>query len=173
MPQDDRVRFLRQLFDDAPGLVVLTRGPKHVYEYLNKAAVASSAYRADIIGKTLREARPELVEQGYGDLYDGVYRTGTSFVGHDARLVRVTADGTQAVGALLILGLLAAPAGAAHRLTAHPQTGIALASLLAVLSVWGGLALSYAAPALPPSTAIIGLAAAAYAAASLHARVRA
>ena len=96
MPQDsDRVRFLRQLFDDAPGLVVLTRGPKHVYEYLNKAAMTSSGYRPDIIGKTLREARPELVEQGYGEMYDGVYRTGSSFVGHDVRLVRTTADGSR------------------------------------------------------------------------------
>lgn len=92
---DDRVRFLRQLFDDAPGLVVLTRGPKHVYEYLNKAAITSSGYRPDILGKTLREARPELVEQGYGEMYDGVYRTGQSFVGHDARLVRTTADGSR------------------------------------------------------------------------------
>ena len=92
---DDRVRFLRQLFDDAPGLVVLTRGPTHIYEYLNKSAIASSGYRPDIIGKTLREARPELVEQGYGEMYDGVYRTGTSFVGHDARVVRTTADGSQ------------------------------------------------------------------------------
>jgi PAS domain S-box-containing protein len=96
MPQDDpRVRFLRQLFDDAPVLVVLTRGPKHVYEYLNKAAITSSGYRPDIIGKTLREARPELVEQGYGEMYDGVYRTGASFVGHDARLVRTTANGSR------------------------------------------------------------------------------
>ena len=92
---DDRVRFLRELFDDAPGLVVLTRGPKHVYEYLNKAAIMSSGFRPDIIGKTLREARPELVEQGYGEMYDGVYRTGKSFVGHDARLVRTTADGSR------------------------------------------------------------------------------
>jgi len=95
MPEhDDRVRFLRQLFDDAPGIVVLTRGPTHIYEYLNRAAVTSSGYRPDILGKTLREARPELVEQGYGEMYDGVYRTGKSFVGHDARVVRTTADGS-------------------------------------------------------------------------------
>lgn len=94
-PSDDRVRFLRQLFDDAPAIVVLTRGPKHVYEYLNKAATTSSGFRPDLIGKTLREGRPELVEQGYGELYDGVYRTGESFVGHDARVVRTTADGSR------------------------------------------------------------------------------
>jgi zinc/manganese transport system permease protein len=82
----------------------------------------------------------------------------------------VTADGTQAIGALLVLGLLAAPAGAAHQLTADPRRGIALSGVLAVGAVWGGLALSYAVPSLPPSSAIIGLAAAAYAAAATWAR---
>ncbi len=91
----DRVRFLRQLFDDAPGLVVLTRGPKHVYEYVNKAASQSSGFRPDLIGRTLRESRPELVEQGYEALYDGVYRTGQSFVANDSRVVRTGADGVR------------------------------------------------------------------------------
>ena len=43
-------------------------------------------------------------------------------------LAAVTAEGTQAVGALLILGLLSAPAGAAHRLTANPYAGVAISS---------------------------------------------
>jgi hypothetical protein len=38
--------------------------------------------------------------------------------------------------------------------------------------MWGGLALSYAISALPASTAVIGLAAAAYAAAGIWSRVR-
>lgn len=86
----------------------------------------------------------------------------------------VTADGTQAVGALLVLGLLCAPAGAAHRLTADPRRGIALSALLALASVWAGLAVSYAFPSVPPSSAIVGLAGAAYAAAAawVHPRAR-
>jgi zinc/manganese transport system permease protein len=84
-----------------------------------------------------------------------------------ALLAIVTAESTQAVGALLLLGLVAAPAGAAHRLTVRPYTGVALAGLFAVLAVWGGLALSYAVAPLPPSSAIIGLAAAEYAVAAL------
>ena len=44
----------------------------------------------------------------------------------------VTAEGTQAVGALLMLGLLSAPAGAAHRLIANPYAGIGLSGLIAV-----------------------------------------
>lgn len=82
-------------------------------------------------------------------------------------LAVVTAEGTQAVGALLILGLLSAPAGAAHRLTANPYAGVVISSVVAVAATWGGLALSYQISSLPPSSAIIGLAAAAFAIASL------
>ncbi len=77
-------------------------------------------------------------------------------------LAVVTAESTQAVGALLLLGLLAAPAGAAHRLTANPYKGLTVSAALAVLAMWGGLALSYHIASLPPSSAIIGLAGAAY-----------
>ncbi len=78
----------------------------------------------------------------------------------------VTAEGTQAVGALLVLGLIAAPAGAALRLTCKPYIGMALSGAIALVAMWGGIALSYALPSLPPSTAIIGLAVGAYALAS-------
>jgi zinc/manganese transport system permease protein len=78
-------------------------------------------------------------------------------------LIGATAgEATQAVGALLLLGLLAAPAGAAQRLTANPYLGLGLSAGLAVAATWLGLALSYAAPSLPPSTAVIGLATASY-----------
>ena len=93
-------------------------------------------------------------------------------VGFLALLAVVTAESTQAVGALLLLGLLAAPAGAAHRLTASPSRGLALSGLIAVVAMWGGLALSYEVASLPPSSAIIGLAGAAYAAATLFSRTR-
>src|SRR6185437_14637330 len=79
-------------------------------------------------------------------------------VGFLVVLALVTAEGTQAVGALLLLGLVAAPAGTAHRLTARPYRGLALSALIEVLAMWGGLALSYQIASLPPSSAIIGLA---------------
>jgi zinc/manganese transport system permease protein len=78
----------------------------------------------------------------------------------------VTAEGTQAIGALLVLGLIAAPAGAALRLTSRPYLGMALSGAIALAAMWGGIALSYAVPSLPPSTAIVALAVGAYALAS-------
>jgi zinc/manganese transport system permease protein len=88
-----------------------------------------------------------------------------------ALLAVVTAETTQAVGALLLLGLLTAPAGAAHLLTARPYRGLALAGALSVGAMWGGLALAYAIPSLPPSSAIIALSAAAYVVTGVRARL--
>jgi zinc/manganese transport system permease protein len=79
----------------------------------------------------------------------------------------VTAEGTQAIGALLVLGLIAAPAGAALRLTSRPYLGMALSAAIALAAMWAGIALSYAVPSLPPSTAIVALAVGAYGLASL------
>jgi zinc/manganese transport system permease protein len=82
-------------------------------------------------------------------------------------LVGVTAaETTQAVGALLLLGLLAAPAAAAHRLTDHPYRGLALSAGLAVMAMWAGLTLSYLFPATPPSFCIVAVATAIYASAA-------
>lgn len=74
-------------------------------------------------------------------------------------LVGVTAAAaTQAVGALLLLGLLAAPAGAAQRLTSRPFTGMWLSAGLGIFSAWAGLLIAYAAPVIPPSFGIIAVA---------------
>jgi zinc/manganese transport system permease protein len=78
-------------------------------------------------------------------------------------LVGVTAAAaTQVVGALLLLGLLAAPAGAAQRLTARPFRAMWLSGAIAILSVWIGLTISYAAPKVIPSFAILAVATGAY-----------
>jgi zinc/manganese transport system permease protein len=78
-------------------------------------------------------------------------------------LVGVTAAAaTQAIGALLLVGLLAAPAGAAQRLTARPFAALWLSAAIAVVSVWVGLSVAYAAPQIPPSFAIVAVATASY-----------
>jgi zinc/manganese transport system permease protein len=76
-------------------------------------------------------------------------------------------EATQAVGALLLLGLLAAPAGAAQRLTANPLLGMGLSMSIALGSVWLGVTLSYEIPALPPGSAIVGVAVGCYVLAAL------
>ncbi|GAA2801059.1 metal ABC transporter permease [Kitasatospora paracochleata] len=77
------------------------------------------------------------------------------------------AEVTQAVGSLLLLGLLAAPAGTAIRLTDRPYRALGLSAALAVLDLWAGLALSAQVPVLPPSFSIMAVTATCYAAAHL------
>ena len=86
------------------------------------------------------------------------------------------AEATQAVGALLLLGLLAAPAGAAQRLTNRPYIAMALSSTIAISSMVLGLVASYFLPKIPPSFGILGTAVLIYASAftfqTMTARIR-
>ncbi|WP_418004580.1 metal ABC transporter permease [Mycobacterium sp. PDNC021] len=76
------------------------------------------------------------------------------------------AEATQIVGALLVLGLLAAPAAAAARLTTHPWRGFWLAGGLAVASIWIGVTLAYVIPKAPASFTIMTTATVLYVAAA-------
>jgi zinc/manganese transport system permease protein len=93
-------------------------------------------------------------------------------IGFLALIGATAAEATQAVGALLLLGLLAAPAATAMLLTARPYLGLAISAGLAVAEMWAGLALAYAAPAMPPSFAIITVATATYLAVFTGIRLR-
>ncbi len=78
-------------------------------------------------------------------------------------LLGITAGvATQAVGALLLLGLVAAPAGASQRLTSRPFVAVWLSACIAVGSVWIGLTVAYLAPNVPPSFGIVGVATVTY-----------
>jgi zinc/manganese transport system permease protein len=72
------------------------------------------------------------------------------------------AEASQAVGALLLLGLLAAPAGTAQRLITRPYPALFLSAGFAVATVWAGLLFSYLLPVLPPSFAILAAATGGY-----------
>ena len=92
-------------------------------------------------------------------------------VGFFALVGATAAEATQAVGALLLLGLLAAPAGAAQRLTTRPYRALWLSAALSVAAMWGGLTCSYLAPRVPPSFAITGIAAGIYLGATVRGAV--
>jgi PAS domain S-box-containing protein len=68
-----------QLLKQMPGFVAVLRGPEHVYEYANDAYNEIAGAR-DLIGRTVRDAFPELEGQPYFDLLDGVYASGARYV---------------------------------------------------------------------------------------------
>ncbi|MDB5729286.1 MAG: domain S-box protein, partial [Noviherbaspirillum sp.] len=71
---------LLRLFEQAPGFVCFFRGPEHVYELANEAHSQLAQHR-EIMGKSVRDALPELEGQGFYELLDNVYTTGEAFVG--------------------------------------------------------------------------------------------
>jgi zinc/manganese transport system permease protein len=77
------------------------------------------------------------------------------------------AEGAQIVGALIVLGLLAAPAAAAARMTTRPWRAFWLSAVLSTAAVWAGVTLAYAIPAAPATFTIMACSAAIYAAAAL------
>jgi zinc/manganese transport system permease protein len=78
-------------------------------------------------------------------------------------IVGVTvAEAAQIIGALVALGLLAAPAAAAARLTTHPWRGFWLSAILATAAIWIGVTIAYALPAVPATFTIMSTAAMIY-----------
>jgi len=86
-------------------------------------------------------------------------------------LVAVTvAESVQAVGALLIFGLMVTPAAVAQNLSTRPWVGMALSAGIAVAVVWLGLVVAFYI-ALPASFLITGLAFVLYLASHLARRM--
>jgi PAS domain S-box-containing protein len=71
---------LRQLFELSPGLMAVMRGPDHVLVIVNQALRRLLGERP-LVGLPVRQALPELVDQGYFEWLDRVYATGEPFVG--------------------------------------------------------------------------------------------
>jgi len=77
---------LREVFAQAPALILVLRGPEH------RVALANEAYRALVGGRTLegmpvREALPEVEGQGLFELLDRVYATGEAVSGEERRVL--------------------------------------------------------------------------------------
>jgi PAS domain S-box-containing protein len=78
--------YLRTLFAQAPSFMAVLRGPQHIFDLANEAYLAIVG-RPDIIGKALADALPEVVEQGFIDILDRVFRTREPFVADGARVI--------------------------------------------------------------------------------------
>jgi len=79
----------RDMLQQMPGFVAMLSGPQHVFSYVNDAYL-SLVRRADMIGKSVRQALPDVEGQGYFELLDEVYKTGVS---HVARGMSVRFEG--------------------------------------------------------------------------------
>jgi PAS domain S-box-containing protein len=77
---------LNAVFEQAPAFLATLRGPEHIFEMANPSYYRLVGHR-DIIGKSVREALPEIEGQGYFELLDEVYTSGKPFVGNEAQVL--------------------------------------------------------------------------------------
>jgi signal transduction histidine kinase len=73
---------LEYVFKQAPAFLAVLRGPEHVVALANDAYFGLIGKR-ELIGKPLRDALPEVAEQGFNHLLDQVLSTGTPYVGRE------------------------------------------------------------------------------------------
>jgi PAS domain S-box-containing protein len=89
--QAERGRLF-EVFRQSPAFLAVLREPEHRFELANERYLRLVGGRP-LIGRTVREALPEVLDQGFLEILDGVYRTGTPYVGNDARILLRGAGG--------------------------------------------------------------------------------
>lgn len=67
---------------EAPAFICISRGPDHVFEFANPRYCQLVGNRK-LIGRTAREAFPEMAGQGFFELLDQVFETGEPFTGNE------------------------------------------------------------------------------------------
>ncbi len=75
--RDERER-MSQMFAQAPTFMAMLRGPEHRFELTNPGYDKLIGHR-EVLGRTVAEALPDAVEQGFLDLLDGVFTSGDAF----------------------------------------------------------------------------------------------
>ena len=88
---DERARLAR-LFEQAPTFMALLVGPEHRFELANPNYMKLVAHRP-ILGLSVAEALPEVVEQGYVKLLDEVLATGKPYRAESALYAAQTEPG--------------------------------------------------------------------------------
>ena len=73
---------LEYVFKRAPAFLAVVRGPDHVFELANDAYYQLVGHR-QLIGRPVREALPEVVDQGFVALLDRILETGEPFLGRE------------------------------------------------------------------------------------------
>jgi len=82
----EELRRFREMFAQSPSFSALLHGPEHRFVLANSAYQQLVGHR-DVIGRTVREAVPEVEGQGFHELLDEVFTSGKPFVGTDVRIV--------------------------------------------------------------------------------------
>jgi PAS domain S-box-containing protein len=75
---------LGTMFREAPSFMAVLRGPQHYFEIANPAFMQLIGHRP-VLGKSLADALPDAVEQGFLAILDEVYATGKAYTFNAAK----------------------------------------------------------------------------------------
>ncbi len=81
--RDERLR-LQQMYEQAPSFMAMLEGPEHRFTLVNEAYQTLIGHR-NVLGKSLAEALPDAVQQGYARILDEVFASGQAFRSSGAR----------------------------------------------------------------------------------------
>jgi PAS domain S-box-containing protein len=85
--EDSEARF-RTMVQEAPVAISIQRGPQHFIESANDMMLAIVGKTPEqFVGKTYRDALPEISSQAFFGLLDKVYTTGETFYGYEERAI--------------------------------------------------------------------------------------
>ncbi len=84
----------RRLFQQAPAFVAVLSGPQHTFTFASDSYARLVGGR-NVLGRTVADALPEVVEQGFIALLDRVYRDGVTHQAESARVMLVREEGAE------------------------------------------------------------------------------
>ena len=79
---------LAYVFQQAPAFLAVLRGPSYVFELVNDAYYQLVGHR-ELLGRPAFEAIPEVRDQGFKELLDGVVSTGEPWIGREVPITLV------------------------------------------------------------------------------------
>jgi DNA-binding CsgD family transcriptional regulator len=89
---------LAAVYENAPFMVAVTLGPRHVYSFVNRLAAQVAGRPAEsLVGRGVREAYPD-IDARFASALDQVYVTGTPWSAGDAVVRWVHLDGSSREG---------------------------------------------------------------------------
>jgi signal transduction histidine kinase len=89
----EQISRQQRLFQQAPSFIAMLEGPEHLISFANAAYMRLVGDR-QVIGRTVAEALPEAAAQGYVNLLDSVFRSGTATTSFGAKFVMETEPGS-------------------------------------------------------------------------------
>ncbi|MEO7393851.1 MAG: PAS domain-containing protein, partial [Chitinophagaceae bacterium] len=85
---------LRNFIMQSPAMLALLKEPEHRFELISPLFKQFLGNR-EVIGKTLHEAIPEIIKQGFIELLDKVYKSGKTFTGNEMPIMVDRGKGLQ------------------------------------------------------------------------------